>query len=186
LQLVSTAAAALLLATAPALAAAAAFIPMLQVVGAVTGPFALEVYLSCKKDSRQHTHYLACAICLVMGASSTLLLPLSWCLPALACLLFLFGLTQAATEALVYIHVAQRLEVLGKHVATNVSMCMYMIALALGAGLGNMAGGALHNGGWPTQVGVMCGLTGFTSVYGAVLSFCMAGWQRQAVLQQQA
>ena len=117
-----------------------------------------------------------------MGASSTLLLPLSWCLPALACLLFVFGLTQAATEALVYIHVAQRLEVLGKHVATHVSMCMYMIALALGAGLGNMAGGALQQESWVVQVAVTCTLAGFTSMYGAAIS---AGMQASTAQKPQ-
>jgi hypothetical protein len=101
----------------------------------VSGPFALEAFLSGVPNSQQKTHHLACGICLVMGASSTLLIPFSWSLPALSCLLFVFGVTQAATETLVYIHVAQRLEQLGKHVATHVSMCMYMIALALGAGM---------------------------------------------------
>jgi hypothetical protein len=84
-----------------------------------------------------------------------------------------FGVTQAATDTLVYIHVAQRLEQLGKHVATHVSMCMYMIALALGAGLGNMVGGALQTQSWSVQVGVTCALAGFTSVYGAVISVIM-------------
>jgi hypothetical protein len=146
---------------------------LLQVVGAVSGPFCLEAYLSHIPTSQHKTHHLAGGMCLVMGASSTLLIPLSWSLPALACLLFVFGVTQAATEALVYIHVAQRLEQLGKHVATHVSMCMYMIALALGAGFDNMIGGALQMEQWSVQVGVTCALAGFTSVYGAVISTIM-------------
>jgi hypothetical protein len=93
-------------------------------------------------------------MCLMMGISSTLLLPLAWCLPALACLLFVFGVTQAAMATLVYIHVAQRLEQLGKHVAAHVSMCMYMIAIALGAGLGNIGGGALQSSNGGLQLGL--------------------------------
>jgi hypothetical protein len=52
-------------------------------------------------------------------------------------------------------------------------MCMYMIALALGAGLGNMVGGALQSSNWGLQVGVVCALAGTTSVYGAALSLYM-------------
>jgi hypothetical protein len=143
------------------------------VVGAVSGPFALEAFLSRIPNSQQKTHHLACGICIVMGASSTLLIPFSWSLPTLSCLLFVFGVTQAATETLVYLHVAQRLEQLGKHVATHVSMCMFMIALALGAGSGSMVGGALQRESWSVQVGVTCALAGFIIVYGAVLSLYM-------------
>lgn len=158
-------------------------LPLLQVVGAVSGPFALEAYLSRWPAAQQQTHRLAAAACLLMGASSTLLIPLAWCLPGLACLLFVFGLTQAATETLVYIHVARRLEALGKHVATHVSMCMYMIALALGAGVGNMVGGALQSSGWAVQVGVMCALAAATSVYGAALNLHMVFSRHNRVTQ---
>jgi predicted MFS family arabinose efflux permease len=89
-------------------------------------------------------------------------------------LLFVFGVTQAATETLVYIHVAKRLEQLGKHVATHVSMCMFTIALALGAGLGNMVGGVMQQQQWGVQIGGMSAMTGATGLYGAVLSLYMA------------
>ncbi|WIA16569.1 hypothetical protein OEZ85_013239 [Tetradesmus obliquus] len=83
-----------------------------MVVGAVSGPFALEAYLSRRPAGQQKTYHLAVAACLLMGVSSTLLIPLAWCLPAVACLLFVFRASQAVTETLVYIHVAQRLETL--------------------------------------------------------------------------
>jgi hypothetical protein len=55
----------------------------------------------------------------------------------------------------------------------HVSMAMFTLALALGAGLGNMAGGALQSVGYGLQVGVPCAVAGATGVYGAVLSISM-------------
>jgi hypothetical protein len=101
----------------------------------------------------------------------------------LVCLLFVFGATQAATETLVYIHVAQRLEQLGKHVATHVSMAMFIIALALSAGLGNMLGGALQDTKWAVQVGVTCAVAGTTGMYGVVVSVVMMTIKSQHISQ---
>lgn len=149
----------------------------LQVAGSVLGPFGLEAMLSRhQKESKWSTYHLAAGMCVVMGISSMLLVPLSRCIPAVVCLLFAFGLTQAATETLVYIHVADRLEHIGKHVATHVSMAMYMIALAAGAGVGNMAGGALQQRSWNVQVAVAGVLAGTTGVYGAVLNVIGQRW----------
>jgi hypothetical protein len=63
---------------------------------------------------------VACGISLAFGISSSLLIPVCSWLPVLICMLFVFGVGQSATEALVYINVARRLEQLGKHVATHV------------------------------------------------------------------
>jgi hypothetical protein len=146
----------------------------------VAGPFALEAYLSHSPSSQQYTYHVACCISAAYGISCSLLIPCCWSLPALACLLFVFGATQAATETMVYIHVARRLDVLGRQVAMHVSMAMFIIALALGAGLGNMAGGVLQNVGFGVQVGVACAVAGVTGVYGAVLSFGMSAKQQQS------
>jgi predicted MFS family arabinose efflux permease len=146
---------------------------LLQVAGAVSGPFALEAYLSCKRFTNKRTYHVALLISITFGISSFLVVPFSRCLPALACLLFIFGVSQATTETLVYIHVARRLEQLGKHVATHVSMCMFTIALALGAGLGNMVGGALQQQNWAVQLWATSAMAGVTGLYGCVLSLIM-------------
>jgi hypothetical protein len=154
---------------------------LLQVGGAITGPFVLEAYLSCRLFSTKPcTYRLACLVGVAFAASSAFAVAVnSSSLPALACLLFVFGATQATTcgglctEALAYIHVARRLEQLGKHVATHVSMCMCTIAIALGAGIGNVIGGALQQQQWGWQIGVTCSLSGGAGLFAVVLSICM-------------
>jgi hypothetical protein len=164
-------------------AAAAATGNPAQVAGAVAGPFAVESYISRTPPSKQLTYHVACGNSVAFGISSSLLVPLCRTLPVLVCLLFVFGATQAATETLVYIHVAKRLEQLGKHVATHVSMAMLIIALALGAGLGNMLGGALQNTKWAVQVGVTCAVAGATGMYGVVVSVVMMAIKSQHISQ---
>jgi hypothetical protein len=165
---------------AAAAAAAAAVFPflsllpplLLQVAGAITGPFALEAYLSCRLFSTKLcTYRLACLVGVVFAVSSAVAVAVnSSSLPALACLLFIFGAAQATTEALAYIHVARRLQQLGKHVATHVSMCMFVIAFALGAGIGNMVGGVVQSKSWAVQLSVACMMACTTGLYAVGVS----------------
>ncbi|WIA13682.1 hypothetical protein OEZ85_007242 [Tetradesmus obliquus] len=145
-----------------------------MVGGAIAGPFALEAYLCCKRIQNKHTYHLAWCIAVIFAISSSLAVLNCRSIPALVCLLFVFGFTQASTEALVYIHIARRLEQLGRHVATHVSMCMFTIALALGAGIGNMIGGLVQREEWGVQLGVVCGMAGATAVCGTVVSLVAA------------
>uniref|UniRef100_A0A383WCM1 Major facilitator superfamily (MFS) profile domain-containing protein n=1 Tax=Tetradesmus obliquus TaxID=3088 RepID=A0A383WCM1_TETOB len=145
-----------------------------MVGGAIAGPFALQAYLSCKRIQNKHTYHLAWCIAGIFATSSSLAVLFCGSIPALVCLLFVFGFTQASTEALVYIHIARRLEQLARHVATHVSMCMFTIALALGAGIGNMIGGLVQREEWGVQLGVVCGMAGATAVCGTVVSLVAA------------
>jgi hypothetical protein len=60
---------------------------------------------------------------------------------------------------------------------------MYMIALALGAGLGNMVGGALQSSVWAVQVGVMCALAAATIVFCAAINMHMLVGQQEKVTE---
>jgi hypothetical protein len=107
-----------------------------------------------------------------MGLSSMLIVPLSPVpgkIPALMFLLFIFGACQAAVETLVYVHVAQRLEQLGRQTATHVGMCLFLLCQCGGGAAGSLAGGALQMQGWGLQALVMAGMAATAAVYGVVV-----------------
>jgi hypothetical protein len=86
-------------------------------------------------------------------------------------LLFLYGASQAAVEAVLYIHVAKRVEVFGSSRvgAAPVSMCMFYLAQTGGGALGSLTGGGLQQQGFAVLLGVMGAVAGVTAVYGSVL-----------------
>jgi hypothetical protein len=107
-----------------------------------------------------------------MGLASMLVVPLSSTpgkVPALMFLLFVFGACQAAVETLVYVHVAQRLDELGRQTATHVGMCLFLLCQCGGGAVGSLAGGALQMQGWGVQAVVMGGIAVSAAVYGVVV-----------------
>eukprot|EP00775_Hariotina_reticulata_P008877 gene8877-9055_t len=140
-----------------------------NVVGALMAPFALDKLLVWRPTTP--THVLSAWLSAIMGTTTALCVLASGSIPALSVLLFLFGASQSAVEALVYIHVAQRLAEIGSHrvSATPVSMCMFYLAQTGGGGLGSLTGGALQQQMRGVQQGVMAAGAGITALYGMVL-----------------
>eukprot|EP00775_Hariotina_reticulata_P008063 gene8063-8258_t len=144
---------------------------LMQVVGAITAPFALNVLLARRPNTS--THALSACLSVIMGATTALCVMASQCVPALCILLFLYGASQAAVEALLYIHVAKRVEDFGstRLGAAPVSMCMFYLAQTGGGGLGSLTGGGLQHQSFAVLLGMMGAGAGVTALYGSVLGF---------------
>jgi hypothetical protein len=110
-----------------------------------------------------------------MGFASILVVPLSQApgkVPALMLLLFVIGASQAAVETLVYVHVAQRLDELGRQTATHVGMCLFLLCQCGGGAVGSLAGGALQMQGWGVQAAVVAGMGASAAAYGVAVGVC--------------
>lgn len=126
-------------------------------------PFAVDYIIN--RFPKIHTQLLAASLSLIMGISSILSITFSTRIAVLCVVLFVYGASQAAVGTLVYVHVAQRLDVIGHQAGLQVSMCMYVFADTAAGGVGNLTGGALQHQAWATQLAVVA--------LGAALATCL-------------